>query len=296
MKKILLCAVCISVLQALNAEQLTVSYVDGFLFLKSGSSWEELLIGDSVPDTATVKLDAQSQAELTSKTAKLLLTKAGTYQLQTLMKSARDVKQSGLGSLVSSKLKIMGSEQKVAVPSTTAGVRADVVQFDESIWVTGDSAEYIRDGKEFLKNGRYEDAFHTFAEGYDMAVDADEEAEFTFYMGYSQMLAGNPLKALALLTPVKPQRDSDYYTDYYMVTGNLLIEALAFDEAANLLSGYDPDAKTRTDESYQTISYLEGYAYKMMGDTERARKAFTRSYTLGKDTDIGKEAVRLIQE
>ncbi len=298
MKKISFAILVFCMVQAAFAEQLTVTYVDGMLYLKSGSSWQELEAGDTVSDTAVIKLDAQSQAELAGKASKLLMTKAGTYQIQDLMKTARDVKQSGVGNLVANKLKSMGSSQGVAVPSTTAGVRASSVEPTgaQVSWATGDTSEYLKTGKDFLAKGKFEEAYQSFAEGFDMAMDADEETEMKFYMGYSQMLAGNTLQALKALTGVKPKKDAAYYTDYYILTGNLLVESLTFDDAAALLASYDPSAKTKTDEAYQTISYLEGYAYKMTGDKTKARKAFTRSYDLGKNTDIGKEAAKLMKE
>ena len=103
-----------------GAADLTIDYVDGYLDLKTTSGWEELYPGDTVSDTAVVRLDADSIAELSSPSSSLTLTKEGIYEIRKLLSASNNMDSVGLGNLIAGKIGSMVKDKNLE-PSAVGG-------------------------------------------------------------------------------------------------------------------------------------------------------------------------------
>ena len=81
----------------INAEGVTVSYVDGSVSVRRGGTWVELAAGDSVPADARVRLADAAHLELDARGVKVVLTRAGTYSLASVLSTRHAMDAAGVG-------------------------------------------------------------------------------------------------------------------------------------------------------------------------------------------------------
>ena len=96
------------------AVDLTVDYLDGYLDIKDGGEWYELIIGEEITDTDTIRLDEDTVVELTTRGVKLTLTKPGIYVVADLLKASGTSRSVGLASVIGSKIKTILEEPEQA--------------------------------------------------------------------------------------------------------------------------------------------------------------------------------------
>ncbi len=286
----------IAVAAPLAAEDLFVEYVEGYVDVRRGSSWQELYIGDSVSETDTVKVDDNSLAEFSGASRTFTLTKPGTYEIRSLLTASRRKEQSGVGTLLSGKMQSMFAPTGDSGPSTVGGVRASeaVNEEDEFMWVESDVQELITSGKELLEQEEYDEALELFEEAYDYALDLEEEYASLFYQGYTQAILGRPGAAMDAIADIDPAPEADYYYDYYLLRGKLLIDSFAFEEAAEFLTSFDEIYATP--EQKQTLYLLTGYSYLEAEMLDRAEEYLQDAVTIDPDSDTGKTASELFEQ
>lgn len=283
---------CLLVLAAspLFAVDFFADYVDGYLELKQGGNWSDVYIGDMLPANAVVRLDDDSYAEITYGNDTIKLSRAGTYELRKLLGSKSEVANAGMGSIFSGKFKNLIQEDAGKTQSTVGGVRAAEAETVSIDWMSSETAELIADGKDALQAGEIEDAYSYFTDAYDFSADSYEESEALYYLGLSYALNGDYSEALSNLDMADIEDDSEYYTDFYILKGQLLVESFAYDEAYELLSGYEASAGKKTPEKLQTLYFLLAVSANNAGETKAAETALSKVIAIDSNSETARAA------
>lgn len=276
-------------------QEFTVDYIDGYLDVDESGSWYELYIGDPVAASDTVRLGADSYAELSNGVITIKLTRPGTYDIGELSSSARRTASSGVGGLILGRVGRLTGQQEEQAQTTAGGVRAAAaVKPNQPTWAGGESVdELIDNGLGLLNQGEFQDAYWVFQEAYDYALDDDEYAKSLFYYGYGAALIGSTGEAFELLEEVGPDSDTDYFEDHVIVLGQLLIESFAYEDAIEYLALLTEDAGAEKG-AQQSALLLAGLAYNGLGDVQLAKRYLERSRDALPDSEGAKIAEQLL--
>jgi len=275
----------VAMVSIVAAQDILVEYTEGTVELRGSRGWSEVFIGDSVPGNATIRVGDDGMVELRGAERTVLLARAGTYDLATILSAVQPAANNGVGSLMQGRIRRMVRDE-VPQDTTVAGVRAsEAVERDAVTWAGGESTyELIEEGLAALDDGDYEDAYLVFYDAWEFA-GTDELPEIEFYLGYSAYLIGNIGEALDFLESSDPDPDADYYDDHVLTLAQVLVEGYAFDDAIDLLESYierDP-----ADEDLQVAYLLEGLAYNGSGDTRRARQKLDEARRIDPTSETG---------
>ncbi|MDC7225636.1 MAG: hypothetical protein PQJ61_02600 [Spirochaetales bacterium] len=268
----------------------SADYVDGYLDVKEDGSWYEVYIGDMLPPDAVVKLDNDSYAELSYGSEIIKLSRPGVYELGKLVNSKREVASSGSTSLFSGKFRTLLKEDSTKTQSTVGGVRAAEAETVTIDWMSSETADLIADGRAALDAGELDDAYDLFMEAYDFSADEYEESEALYFLGLSSAVQGDYSDALMNLDMVEIDEDSEFYTDFYLLKGQLLVESYAYAEAQGFLEGYDTAAGRLMPAKLQEVYFLMAIAANNNGDTAAARTALSKCVSLDANSETGKAA------
>lgn len=275
----------VAVVSMAAAQNIIVEYVEGMVELQGSRGWSEVFIGDSVPGNATIRVGDDGMVELRGAERTVLLARAGTYDLATILSAVQPAANNGVGSLMQGRIRRMVRDE-VPQDSTVAGVRAsEAVERDAVTWAGGESTyELIEEGLAALDVGDYEDAYLVFYDAWEFA-GTDELPTVEFYLGYSAYLIGNVGEALDFLESSDPDPDADYYDDHVLTLAQVLVEGYAFDDAIDLLESYIE--RNPADEDLQMAYLLEGLAYNGSGDTRRARQKLDEARRIDPTSETG---------
>jgi hypothetical protein len=247
------------------SQELVLSFVDGVVEIDSGSSWSAMSEGDTVSVGSLIRVTGS--AELLGGPVKILISRDGTWRVDTLYAAALRKNSTGLDSQARKKLDmILDAVQSKRSDRTSAmGIRGE--QMDRN----------------FDSPGK--------AENIDPEDASDNEALYYLAFDYDRM----DRKALALRTLDKasPGPMESLYRETLLLKASLLVDSASFGEAiaelAPLIRGDDSPAYL------QAALILASYAYRGLGDTGAAKEALARARDLGPG-DAGKEAERILQE
>ena len=273
------------------SENFTAIYTVGQVYMKEGGSWLELYPGDEISNNAVLKLEKGAQAEFSDDQVTILVLKEGTYNFESLLKQAKEVKQAGAIPLIQNKLKSL-ARSAVSGPSAVGGVRAAEASDPgkDVTWFTEDAAQYLEDGKELLGAGKFSEAVEMFEYGLDAAVTKSEEDEVRFYLAYTISQTGNYLSSLNQLNQIKLSPADYYYTDLYLLKGSLFLESSAFSEASDFLSTYVTGSSSGSPDTYQSILLMEGIAQLQQGNLVQAKQKLTKAFELATTSEAGAQA------
>ena len=286
-KSTVIVLLCISA--ALFGQEFIVDYIDGIVDVLDGNSWLEVLPGDTLTAEDTVRLEAGAILELSGSRSRFTLSEEGRYNLKDLGKNS--VNTSGLGSMISYKLKTMvNSEQRGQ--SAVMGVRAAEAEADEPLtWMSSESDEFIKSGKAELEKANYPEALGDFKTALEFALENEEETEADtarFYVGYVYTLMDSAGPALKYLNDVYPDSSQEYYSELIILKGNLLLSSFAYQTALDWFGKFEENAASA--ETKQTVKLLKGLAYLGNGDAKKAKTEFKAAKDLDPASDIGKYA------
>jgi hypothetical protein len=238
-------------LGSLSSLPVTVSWVEGSVDIRSGSSWRSLEIGSVVDSASTVRLGRASFAEFAAGAKKISLTSEGSYILDSLLASAAE--QGQKRSDVVAKMGRMVSKQ---APRSTvvAGVRGDFEgAAPTTTWaVDDDDPEALaKEAQKYLSRDEYAQA----AELYGMAaLDSlgDAKNEYLYAQAWSFAADDNPIGAIKALRTM----DS---SGMFSLPRSILLARLSLD------TGAARDAAALLDEVSRDPS-LAGEEAKLVAD------------------------------
>lgn len=284
------CLIILAFSAAAFAEDFIVSYIDGILEISEDGEWYEVYIGDELPEDAVVRLDTDSYAEIKRRNDKLKLSRPGTYELTSLLGARSEVRSSGMGTLISGKFRTLIQEDDTKTQSAVGGVRAAEAETVSIDWMSSETAELISDGRDALTDGNIEEALTYFTDAYDFAADSYEEAEALYFMGLSYAIDGDYGSALENLDEAYMESDSQYYTDYYLLKAQLLVESFAFDETYEFLSEYDTALGRNAPAKLQEIYFLHAVASNNTGHRGEAESIIKKLIAVEPYSETAKAA------
>lgn len=293
--KRLLISIAISVLvaAAVGAQSLSVSYVEGDAQVKNGQAWGELVIGESIPAGASVRLGADSYLEIAGGQQTISISQPGTYALRTLITQTRLMKSAGVGSVLSAKLAAFFSSP--APKSSTLGVRAAKAEDNSGMsWVTSDAGVYIDTAKQYIETHEYQKAIDQLKQAVESA-STDELPEARYYLGYAYSLAGETREALNQIKGLKPADVASHEADLVVLKGKLLLDTNAFGQDVLWLTS---NAAVIGSDSDRAPAYylLLGLSYHGAGDNANARRNLQKVISLAGSTDLGRTAADLLPQ
>lgn len=296
-KKIIQTAVFFVAAAAVFGQSYSVEYLEGYVDVRRGGSWQELYIGDSVQSSDLISVEDGALLELSGPNGVVRLTKEGTYSIQDINRQKALQTDSGVDSLIGAKLKgILGGSSSHGVQiSTAAGARgADAGSSDGIGWMESEVDEIIESGKLKIEAGDLDGAADLFLEAYDYAFDEEEEASALFYLAYTYDLMGKPEEAVEFVEEIYIDEADELYTDYFLLTGKLYLQLYQYEDAAKFLDSFDDTYASNLEK--QTVFFLAGIAYDGLAEKQLADGMFRQAYALAPDSDIGKTSNRMLNQ
>lgn len=180
---------------------LTVSWVEGTVDVRSGTTWAELDVGDTVDSAASVRLGPGSFAEFLLGTRKISLSAAGTYKLESLVSSTASHQSSRI-SIVDK----MGRFVNNQAPRSTvvAGVRGAFEGGQEkATWVVDeDDPETLAEaGRVLVSQKHYAEAAAKFASASEGAL-GDKRDEYLYSQAWCLAASDDAIGAIKILRPM----------------------------------------------------------------------------------------------
>lgn len=274
----------------LYAEDLMVEYLEGILEVGQGSNWIEVDIGDTIPQNSYLRLSDNGLAELSAGAITITLNQDGTFSIKNLLTSGREVAAWNISSLVNSKLaRLISPDQQQG--TAVMGVRGDPTEEEELTWVE-EGEEYLEQGKELIRTGDYKEAREVLQEGADYSFSDEEKEEYNFYIASAYALEGKSAPALLMLTNMKTESSTPYYSDYVLLKGKLLIEGLAYKKALLLFDQYlkKPDRS----ETTQLIYFLSALCNQRLENRRDAISNLEAAYEINNSSEYGRAARRMM--
>ncbi len=278
---------------ATAAPSLSVSYMEGTAYLRSGSSWQELAIGDSVSSDASVRLDAGAAVQLKGTGADIYLTQKGTYAIGDLLALREKLGSAGVGKTLSASLVYLLSG-KVKNQSTAAGARgADESASLDSDWVESTAQDSIDQAKDYIGSGNYPAAIDKLTQALDDAT-GDEVPEAHYYLADAYSLRGDTPNAVRQMADAKPEGGASWSGDYVLLQAKLYQDTFAFAQAVQWLN--QPENDLSNDAQRASLYYfLLGLGYRGVGDESKAAQSLQKVVALEGTSNLGETAAGLLQ-
>ncbi len=288
-KNIFVIILLFSILIWSTAEDFLLVYSEGEVFESENGSWYEVYIGDMLSNSSTLKIGPDSMVEIDANGSTLLLNKPGTYKLGELISQSSKV--SAWGNNPVFKKFLSGDNAKSSVQTAVMGVRGSATETDDIEWLSEDSM-IIDEAIALIEDGSFNDAIDFLSEEMDFAFDEDL-SDYNYYIGYSYYMLGASGRALSHLKKVESDYDTEYYPNYVVLKGSLLLESLAYNDALDLFKEF-----LRNDDfsgTAQAVNYLSATALKGLGKDKDAQKKLEITVKMNPTSEIGRSADSLLK-
>jgi len=273
----------------LGAEDLKIDYLDGNLeYLKANNAWQQLEIGDLIPNEGSIRLSGNGFAELSAGARKITLTKDGVYSRTDLI--GDNTSAVNLRQLIGSKFSSLIKRNDVS-KNTAAAVRANKADNADSILWEDDSIDYLQGGMMLMDKGDFIGARELFERG-ALWESGAVQRECLFRQGEIEQILGNPRVARDILTNINPLETDPFLGEYSVVMATLYIESREYVKADAVLAHYlDTNPN---DEAAQSAWYLSALSMDAQGNKSGSRSSLQKALELGPDTPIGISAAKLL--
>ncbi|MCA1755283.1 MAG: hypothetical protein LC641_11415 [Spirochaeta sp.] len=223
--------------EVLSAQQTAhVAYLEGQIHLQTPLVERALLqIGDELPSNGVLILRDNALLELDLPAGRILLTQAGSYELEKIVGRSTAPSTRELGAMVRTRIRSMSFDSPSRRGSVAAGVRGTEAESSDAAlpWAGGELAdELVAEALAYLDAGLYLTARQTLEDADALGA---EGPEFSFLLGYLSYLTEDLPGAYRLLSRVSPDPESTYYETHALVLAQLHYDGLAFSEAIALL-------------------------------------------------------------
>lgn len=189
----------------LAAQELSISYLEGRVSQKVGSSWQDLSIGDTIPSDSTVMIDPRACLELSAGGVRITLTQPGTYGMKKILSASMSLQSTGAAKALTTKLLKLVLEP-ARKESSAGGARAEVIDRGQIAGLMDDDTNtFLSAGKDLIGSGDFDKAVVQLTKAVDSAAD-DQIAEAQFYLAEACSLKGETRNALAQAAAVTGQR------------------------------------------------------------------------------------------
>jgi len=272
----------------MNAGDLYVDYLDGYLEIQDGSSWNPIDIGDILLDTDIIRLSERGYAELLFQDVKITLDNDGVYEVQLLLNQIEKAGKWGIKS--SSFAKLFRDDELDSRQSAVMGVRGDPQDEEDITWVD-DDIEFLEEGKSLYNNGDFEDALFILEEGAEWY--GSNYDEILFYKALCEYEAGLFRNMRMSLFEMDPDSDSEYFGDFVLLKGNLLIESQDFIQAEELFDRYLNESELNDAE--QMIHLLSAFCSLELDEIVSAKGKLRKAININPASETGKKASDILE-
>ena len=290
---ILLVCLCVAA-QAAEAQDLSVSYLDGHVGIRSGAAWKPLSIGDAIPIDATIQVEPAGCVQLMGAGVDLILTRPGTYSVREVVSRHRAVSTRGIGAAIVASLRALASGRATAQTSAS-GARAGNagVGEDEEMWVESSAAGFLDAAKSYLRSGQYDDALKQLRQA-EQSASSEETPEVRFYLASAYSLKGDLGAAWKLAGDLTPVPGTEWAGDLVLLKARLLLDTSAFAEAADLLAR-EGNWLAKDAGRAPLYYFLLGVSYRGAGAAENSRQALSRVVAISPGSELGIAAADLLK-
>jgi tetratricopeptide (TPR) repeat protein len=171
------------------------------------------------------------------------------------------------------------------------GVRGSATETDDVEWLSEDSM-IIDEAIMMIDDGDFNGAIDFLTDEIDFAFD-EELSGYNYYIGYSYYMLGSSGRALSYLGKVESDYDTEYYPDFVVLKGSLLLESLAYEDALDIFNEF-----LRNDDfssTAQAVNYLAASALKGLGRDSEAVKKLEITVKMNPSSEIGRSADSLLK-
>lgn len=294
----------------LQAQVLTVQYMEGTASQRTDGPWAALSIGDQVSLDATVKLEKLALVQLkapSAATASITLTQPGTYALRRLVAAGASLRSAGAvqAAAVAFSRVLRGTGKRV---DAVGGVRSEVMPREDVQGLLGEGASVdygpapdtpevtpartaIEWARDLISSADYQGAISELWAAIPSA-SPDEAREAFFYLASAQELSGDVRSALSALEAASPKSGDEWAPDSVLLGARLLEDSFAWAQARDLL--LKAGTSLQWDEQRaQTYLFLLALAYQGTGEKEQRDLVAERVVSLDPASDLGVAASRL---
>ena len=271
-------------------QELEISYFDGDVEITLSGEWVEPEMGETISGEQQIKLGSDSYVEILSANSTIKLLKEGTYSVSDLLESADNQDTWELGKIGGINFKNIINKGAYN-SSAVMGVRGAKQETESIEWIDS-SIDYVEEGKIKLDDGDIEGALKLFEEGIELSED--DPVPLYYYTALCYSLQGKNGKCLKNLEMVDNPENYDFYPDFVILKGNILLEGLEYKEADSILKKYI--AKDSSSDKAQIVYLLLSYSSNGMNNKEDARKYLNKVIEINSSNDASEIAGELLKK
>ena len=271
-----------------------IDYLTRTVELKQGNKWIELNIGDDLDAGSVIKVSRGGSLEFWANKSKITINANGTYNLNDLIKSSREVSSWGLDTILKAKFDALTGEPRLNTEAAAQGVRGSAVDDKNMEYIDYDTL--MKYGIEALNNDKFNDAIANFIEAKDNAIHETELNWASYNLAQAYMRNEQYILAQMELVDLKIMPSVSYYPGYVILQGNLYLKSSSFDAANTLFQDYIKKVSEKRTWDYQTICFLSSIAYRGLKNKAKVKEFLTKARDLDPKSIIGKTASKMITE
>lgn len=269
------------------ARDLYIDYLDGYLDIKSGNSWDPIDMGDVISESDIIKLSENGYAELLFDNIKITLDKDGTYEASYLIGQITKADKWGIKG--SAFARLFNDDKFESRQSTVMGVRGDPQDVEKITWID-DDIEFLEEGKSLYLDGKFEEGLAILDEGTEwFGTNYDE---IMFYKALCEYETGRNKEMRASIAEMDPESDAVYFGDFVLLKGNLLIESQDYSEAVELFDRYTSDVVS--DDTQQLVYLLSAFCSLELNEIESAEIKLRKSIKIDPSSEVGMNAAGIL--
>ena len=272
------------------AQELEISYFDGDVEITLSGEWVEPEMGEVISGGQQIKLGSDSYAEILSSGSTIKLLKEGVYSVSDLIESADNQDTWELGKIGGINFKNIINKGAYN-SSAVMGVRGAKQETESIEWIDS-SIDYEEEGKIKLDDGDIEGALKLFEEGIELSEN--DPAPLYYYSALCYSLQGKNGKSLKNLDMVENPENYDFYPDFVILKGNILLEGLEYTDADSILKKYIN--KDSSSEKAQIVYLLLSYSSNGMNKKEEAKMYLNKVIEINSSNDASKIAGDLLKK
>ena len=173
------------------------------------------------------------------------------------------------------------------------GVRADTAAKAPSVqWMVDEPDPDLDEGRALFDAGNYLEAAAVLEKGLP-AAETENVPAYRYYLASAYAELGRNGPALKHVTAAAVDSAEDFYNDFILLKGRLLIESTSFQDALTLFEGF---LKTSPrGPAAQSVLILSSYCHLGLGSPEGARKALRQAIDLDPGSELSGEASVLLK-
>jgi tetratricopeptide (TPR) repeat protein len=276
----------------LDAQTLTVSYVDGHVQLQTASGLSTLSIGDSVPREGTLRVADASYVELAGQGLTIVCSQPGAYSVQALLSASKSIGATGAAHAISTLFSKLVSGPLKAQNAALGARGANQSKDTQTGWVTSDSEAYLQSGKDLIRLEKYPEAIQELQEALEAASD-QERPEVRYYLASAHSLRGDVRSSFQQISKVTCSGGEPWAADYVLLKARILIDTSAFQQAISLLTEQGGELPQDAQRA-PLYHFLLALSYQGVGDVADERENLARVVRIAAGTNIADVAKEML--